>query len=63
MHPEMCVYDQGRRNWGGGGTGGAAAPAAFYQEGQGGQRCPFNFKGLPWRNSEFSEIVSAISEL
>jgi hypothetical protein len=30
--------DQGRRNWG------AAAPVALYQEGQGGQRCPFNLK-------------------
>ena len=28
----------------GGGTGGAAAPVALYQEGQGGQRCPFNLK-------------------
>ena len=37
---------------GGGGAGGAAAPVALYQEGQGGQRCPFNFKGLPWRNSD-----------
>ena len=26
------------------GTGGAAAPVALYQEGQGGQRCPFNLK-------------------
>jgi hypothetical protein len=34
---------QGRRNWGGG-AGGAAAPVAFYQEGQGGQRWPFNLK-------------------
>jgi hypothetical protein len=32
---------QGRRNWG---AGGAAAPVALYQEGQGGQRCPFNLK-------------------
>jgi hypothetical protein len=31
----------GRRNWG---AGGAAAPVALYQEGQGGQRCPFNLK-------------------
>ena len=29
---------------GGGGAGGAAAPVALYQEGQGGQRCPFNLK-------------------
>jgi hypothetical protein len=29
---------------GAGGAGGAAAPVALYQEGQGGQRCPFNLK-------------------
>jgi hypothetical protein len=42
-------YRQGRRNWGGGHAGGAAAPVALYQEGQGGKRCPFNLKdpGLP----------------
>ena len=28
----------------GGGAGGAAAPVALYQEGQGGKRCPFNLK-------------------
>jgi hypothetical protein len=28
-----------------------------------GAKVPFQFKGLPWRNSELSEIVSAISEL
>ena len=28
-----------------------------------GAKVPFQFKGLPCRNSEFSEIVSAISEL
>jgi hypothetical protein len=33
--------NQGRRNWG---AGGAAAPVALYQEGQGWQRCPFNLK-------------------
>ena len=27
----------------GAGTGGAAAPLPFYQEGQGGQYCPFHF--------------------
>ena len=32
---------QGRRNWW---AGGAAAPVALYQEGQGGQRCPLNLK-------------------
>jgi hypothetical protein len=34
---------QGRRNWGGR-AGGPAAPVALYQEGQGGQRCPFNLQ-------------------
>ena len=28
----------------GGRAGGAAAPVALYQEGQGGQRCPLNLK-------------------
>jgi hypothetical protein len=45
----------------GGGAGGAAAPAALYQEGQGGQRCPLiQFKGLPWRNTELSEMLMQI---
>jgi hypothetical protein len=44
---------QGRRNWG---AGRAAASVAIYQEGQGGQRCPFNLKD-PWRNSELSEML------
>jgi hypothetical protein len=45
----------------GGGAGGAAAPVALYQEGQGGQRCPLiQFKGLPWRNSELSEMLVQI---
>ena len=34
----------GTAELGGGGAGGAAAPVALYQEGQGGQRCPFNLK-------------------
>jgi hypothetical protein len=32
---------QGSRNLG---EGGAAAPVALYQEGQGGKMCPFNLK-------------------
>jgi hypothetical protein len=48
-------YLQGRRNWGG--AGGAAAPVALYQEGQGGQRCPFNLKDCLGRNSELSEML------
>jgi hypothetical protein len=49
-----------RRDAGTGGAGGAAAPVALYQEGQGGQRCPFNLQGYPgwlWRNSELSETL------
>jgi hypothetical protein len=42
---------------GGGGAGGAAAPVALYQEGQGGAKVPFQFKGLPWQNSELSEML------
>jgi hypothetical protein len=42
---------------GGGGAGGAAAPVALYQEGQGRGKVPFQFKGLPWRNSELSEML------
>jgi hypothetical protein len=41
--PNIINNMQGRRNWGGG-AGGAATPVALYQEGQGGQRCPFNLK-------------------
>jgi hypothetical protein len=40
----------------GGGEGGEAAPLAFYQEGQGGAKVHFQFKELPWRNSESSEM-------
>ena len=36
---------------------GAAAHVALYQEGQGGAKVPFQFKGLPWRNSKLSEIL------
>jgi hypothetical protein len=42
----MNVHGQGRRNWGGGG-----------QEGQPRAKVPFQFKGLPWRNSELSEML------
>jgi hypothetical protein len=42
LHYQSFCDHQGRRNWGG--AGGAAAPVALYQEGQGGQRCPFNLK-------------------
>jgi hypothetical protein len=40
----------------GGGAGGAAAPVALYQKGQGGKGA-LQFKGLPWRNSEWSEML------
>jgi hypothetical protein len=38
------------------GTGGGGA-VALYQEGEGGAKVPFQFKGLPWRNSELSEML------
>ena len=39
------------------GAEGAAAPVALHQEEQGGQlKVPFQFKGLPWRNSKLSEM-------
>jgi hypothetical protein len=40
-----------------GGAGETAAPVALYQEGQGGAKVPFQFKRLPWRNSELSEML------
>jgi hypothetical protein len=46
------------RDAGTGGAGGAAASVALYQEGQGGgAKVPFQFKGLPWRNSELTEML------
>ena len=46
------------RDAGTGGAGGAAAPVALHQEGQGGgAKVPFQFKGLPWRNSELLEML------
>ena len=41
-----------------GGAGGAAAPVALYQGGGArGAKVPFQFKGLPLRNSELSEML------
>ena len=37
--------------------GGAAAPVALYQEGQGGQRCPFNLKDC------LGKIANNLSEM
>ena len=47
----------------GGGQEGQPPPLPFTRRVKGGAKVPFQFKGLPCRNSEFSEIVSAISEL
>jgi hypothetical protein len=42
----------------GGGAGGAAAPVALYQGGGArGAKVLFQFKGLPLRNSELSEML------
>ena len=42
--PLVTICRDAGTGGGGGGAGGEAAPVAFYQEGQGGQRCPFNLK-------------------
>ena len=67
--PQFTVYDQGRSEASEAGTpelgaGGAASPIALYmQEGQGGgAKVPFQFKGLPWRNSELSEMLVRIAQ-
>ena len=41
----------------GGGAGGAAAPVAFLPGGARGAKVSFQFKGLPWQNSELSEML------
>ena len=43
------------RDAGTGGAGGAAAPVALYQEGQGGKRCPFNLKDCSYRASRIAQ--------
>jgi hypothetical protein len=45
---------QGRRNWGG--QEGQPPPLPFTRRGKG-AKVPFHFKGLPWRNSELSEML------
>jgi hypothetical protein len=40
----------------GGGAGGAAAPVALYQEGQGGQRFPFNLKDCLGEIASFQKL-------
>jgi hypothetical protein len=40
----MKMRTKAQRDAGTGRAGGAAAPVALYQEGQGGKRCPFNLK-------------------
>jgi hypothetical protein len=53
---------QGRRNWGGGGGGGGGGeegqpPPLPLPGGARGTKVPFQFKGLPWRNSELSKLL------
>jgi hypothetical protein len=45
---------QGRRNWGGRRGG---RPRFPLPGGARGAKVPFQFKGLPWRNSELSEML------
>ena len=47
---------QGRRNWGGGGRRGSR-PRCPLPGGARGAKVPFQFKGLPWQNSELSEML------
>jgi hypothetical protein len=46
-------YTQGRRNWGG---RRGSRPRCPLPGGARGAKVPFQFKGLPWRNSELSEM-------
>ena len=47
--------NQGRRNWGGGRRG--SRPRCPLPGGARGAKVPFQFKGLPWQNSELSEML------
>jgi hypothetical protein len=51
----ICLQTQGRRNWGGGQEG--QPPCCPLPGGARGAKVPFQFKGLPWRNSELSEML------
>ena len=53
---DVCdvTLSQGRRNWGGGQEG-QPPLLPFTRRGKG-AKVPFQFKGLPWRNSELSEM-------
>ena len=49
------ILRQGRRNWGGGQEG--QPPPCPLPGGAREAKVPFQFKGLPWRNSELSEML------
>jgi hypothetical protein len=42
---------------GGGGQEVNPSPLTFTRRGKGGAKVPFQFKGLPWQNSELSEML------
>jgi hypothetical protein len=50
-HVFACYYIQGRRNRSG------SRPRCPLPGGARGAKVPFQFKGLPWRNSELSEML------
>jgi hypothetical protein len=50
----IIVYTQGRRNLGG---RRGSRPRCPLPGGARGAKVPFQFKGLPWRNSELSEML------
>ena len=52
----LKILREGRRNWGGGGWRGSR-PRCPLPGGARGAKVPFQFKGLPWRNSELTEML------
>jgi hypothetical protein len=59
FHPFVHVYSSlysGTPELGGGGQEGQLLPLPFTRRGKG-EKVPFQFKGLPWRNSELSEML------
>ena len=49
------MNSQGRRNWGG--RRGSRPRCPLQGGARGAKVMPFQFKGLPWRNSELSEML------
>ena len=54
--PQILTYGARDAGTGGGGQEGQPPPLPFTRRGKG-AKVPFQFKGLPWRNSELSEML------